>query len=117
MKFLVDAQLPFALVTALRNAGFDTIHTSELPLGNDTPDTEINRISIAEQRVVVSKDGDFFDSFTRKAEPYKLLHIRTGNVDNRSLCSQIERNLDQIVAVLTVGEVVEITKTYLFRII
>lgn len=77
MKFLVDAQLPRSLARFLHDKGHDAIHTLDLPAGNDTSDNEINSISISENRVVISKDGDFYDSFTATREPYKLLHIRT----------------------------------------
>lgn len=70
MKFIVDAQLPFALAAFLREKGFDAVHTKELPNGNDTTDAEINALSIAENRIVISKDGDFYDSFTDTKEPY-----------------------------------------------
>jgi predicted nuclease of predicted toxin-antitoxin system len=50
MKFLVDAQLPKTLAYSLREKGFDVIHTSELPHGNDTTDAEINELSIAEDK-------------------------------------------------------------------
>jgi predicted nuclease of predicted toxin-antitoxin system len=66
MKFIVDAQLPKTLAYALREKGFDAIHTSELPDGNDTTDNEINRLSLPEERIVISKDADFYDSFTAK---------------------------------------------------
>ncbi len=46
MKFLVDAQLVVRLARFLQKAGYDTIHTRELPLKNVTPDPEINTISI-----------------------------------------------------------------------
>jgi predicted nuclease of predicted toxin-antitoxin system len=39
MKFLVDAQLPVRLARFLQGAGYDTIHTRDLPLKNTTPDT------------------------------------------------------------------------------
>jgi predicted nuclease of predicted toxin-antitoxin system len=44
MKFIVDAHLPKTLAYSLREKGFDVLHTSELPAGNDTSDTEINRL-------------------------------------------------------------------------
>jgi hypothetical protein len=38
MKFLIDAQLPRRLAHQLRAAGFETIHTLDLPQGNRTSD-------------------------------------------------------------------------------
>lgn len=54
MKFLVDAQLPRRLVRQLRELGFDAVHTLDLQLGNRTPDSVINEISIQEQYIVVT---------------------------------------------------------------
>ena len=50
MRFLVDAHLPPTLCGLLQRLGHDAIHTSRLPRGNDTTDTEINRRSLEEQR-------------------------------------------------------------------
>ncbi len=44
MKFLVDAQLPRQLAETLNWRGYDALHTLELPLGNWTSDSEINRV-------------------------------------------------------------------------
>ena len=116
MKFLVDAQLPRSLVRFLCDKGHDAIHTLDLPDSNDTIDSEITRISLAEQRVVISKDGDFYDSFSARREPYKLLHIRTGNSTNAELIGLFEKNLETIIAELGSGSVVEITRHYIVTI-
>lgn len=63
MKFIVDAQLPFAVVKWLRQKGFDALHTSELPAQNLTADILIIQLSVVEQRVVISKDRDFWGIF------------------------------------------------------
>jgi len=116
MKFLVDAQLPHILAKFLCDKGHDAINTSRLPNGNDTADDEINRISLTEERVVISKDGDFYNSFTAKREPYKLLHIRIGNSNNSASIRLFEKNLDKIIAELESASVVEITRSYIITI-
>jgi predicted nuclease of predicted toxin-antitoxin system len=80
MKFLVDAQLPVRLARLLQEAGYDIIHTRELPQQNATSDSSINSISIQEERVVITKDSDFVDSFLTVQQPYKLLLVTTGNI-------------------------------------
>jgi predicted nuclease of predicted toxin-antitoxin system len=62
MKFLVDAHLPAGLCGLLQAAGHDAIHTAALPARNQTPDRAINELSITDQRVVISKDTDFYYS-------------------------------------------------------
>ena len=95
MKFLVDAQLPRRLVKRLREAGFDAIHTLDLPLSNRTSDTEINALSIREQYVVVTKDADFVNSFHLHHQPYKLLLVSTGNIRNLELETLFLANIEK----------------------
>lgn len=116
MKFLVYAQLPRSLASFLRERGFDAIHTSELPNGNDTDDAEINRLSLSDQRIVISKDGDFYNGFTPKKEPYKLLHIRTGNTSNAKLIEIFDKNIGAILSNLDEGDVVEIDQHYIIAL-
>lgn len=97
MKFLVDAQLPIRLARLLSEAGYDTLHTRDLPQQNATPDTDINALSIAEQRVVITKDSDFLNSFLTTQQPYKLLLVTTGNIKNSDLEALFMQNLTQIV--------------------
>src|SRR5690606_7017938 len=104
--------LPRTLVHLLNNCGHDAIHTRDLPTGNATPDSDINRISLAEERIVVSKDGDFYNSYIATKEPFKLLHIATGNISNTELLTLIERNIDLIVKSLENGQVVSVDRRY-----
>ncbi len=62
MKFLVDAHLPPSLCAVLARHGHDVKHTLDLAEKNSTKDSAINQISIHEERVVISKDSDFFYS-------------------------------------------------------
>lgn len=96
MKFLIDAQLPVRLARFLQNAGHDTIHTRDLPEHNATPDAFINFISIQEQRIVITKDSDFVQSFLLQNQPYKLLLIATGNIKNSDLESLFVHHLEQL---------------------
>ena len=97
MKFLVDAQLPLRLARCLRDAGHDVVHTRELPDQNATPDSVINQLSITEERVVITKDVDFLETFLIRQQPYKLLLVTTGNIKNAALESLFLNNLTQLV--------------------
>lgn len=110
MKFLVDAQLPIRLARLLREAGYDTIHTRELPQKNATPDLLINSISIQEERVVITKDSDFVDSFLTVRQPYKLLLITTGNIKNTDLEILFTTHLSLIVDLLSQHNYIELSK-------
>jgi predicted nuclease of predicted toxin-antitoxin system len=97
MKFLVDAQLPVRLARFLQMEGYDAVHTRDLPRKNQTTDTEINTISTQENRIVITKDSDFLDSFLIRQEPHKLLLVTTGNITNAELETLFHNNLSHLV--------------------
>ncbi|MBA4147358.1 MAG: DUF5615 family PIN-like protein [Verrucomicrobia bacterium] len=71
MRFIVDAHLSPGICKMLQAAGHDAIHTTQLSNGNRTSDQTINELSLSEQRVLISKDTDFYYSL--------LLHHKPGN--------------------------------------
>ena len=97
----------------LHVAGHDALHTLDLPRGNATTDAEVNRVSLKQQRVVVTKDADFVQSFLLQGRPYKLLLVSTGNIGNEELIALFERRLRQIDAFLNEGAFVEVTLEFL----
>ncbi len=96
MKFLVDAQLPVRLARFLGSLRYDTIHTKDLPDQNATLDLQINAISIQENRIVITKDSDFVNSFLTIQQPYKLLLITTGNIKNSNLETLFSTNFKSL---------------------
>jgi predicted nuclease of predicted toxin-antitoxin system len=117
MKFLVDAQLPIRLSIFLRDRGFDSIHTVDLPNKNQTSDIDIIKRSMVEKRVVISKDADFYNSFLRKAEPYKLIFLRVGNMSTDEVIKLFEKNMQVIVDQISRNLVVEISSQNIITII
>ncbi len=116
MKFLIDAQLPKMLAEFLRERDFDAVHTLELPNKNITGDSEINRISLAEQRIVILKDSDFYDTYSAKQEPYKLLYLTMGNIRNKDLIELFDKNFLLIIHSLQNGSVVELSQNTVITI-
>lgn len=96
MKFLVDAQLPKRFCSWLAVAGHDAVHTLDLPKRNRTSDSEILEIADQEDRIVVTKDDDFVQSFLLAGRPPKLLLVATGNISNSELERLIGANLAMI---------------------
>jgi predicted nuclease of predicted toxin-antitoxin system len=111
MKFLLDAQLPRRLAVRLQAAEHDAIHTLDLPPGNRTSDSIINEISSNEDRVVVTKDADFVNSFLIARRPYKLLLISTGNIKNNELEIILLGNIKAIVESFISPDFIEISRT------
>ncbi len=73
----------------------------------------IGEISVAEERVILSKDIDFYNSLVLHAKPWKLVLIRTGNIGSRELTVLLEARLDDIVDALAENTLVEIDRTSL----
>jgi predicted nuclease of predicted toxin-antitoxin system len=108
VRFLVDAQLPARLARLLCDEGHDAIHSSTLPEGNRTSDTEIAAIADADDRVVISKDRDFRDSHLLHGVPRRLLAVVTGNITNAHLVALFESNLTPIIEALTEVRFIEL---------
>lgn len=93
--------------------GEDAIHTLDLPARNLTTDREICQLALTDQRVVVTKDSDFVDSFLMRAEPQKLLFISTGNIPNDQLVQLLRANWNGILQMFSQGDFVELSRTSL----
>ncbi|MBE2268161.1 MAG: DUF5615 family PIN-like protein [Anaerolinea sp.] len=111
MNFLVDAHLPRRLALAIATQGHDVKHTLDLPNANKTKDHQINDVSEEEQRVVISKDGDFVNSLLVSNRPYKLLLISTGNISNRELEALLLPQLLRIVTEFETHRFIELNRT------
>ena len=109
MKFLVDAHLPPGLCALPGDAGHDALHTSRMPAQNQSTNQIINDLSLSEQRVVISKDTDFYYSHLLHQKPWKLVLARTGNtpvgfdgqtvfgVGGMELCAHTNQGLNSLV--------------------
>lgn len=113
MRFLIDAHLPRRLVILLASAGHDAIHTLDLPDGNKTTDVFILKVAAQEQRVVVTKDADFVNSYQVKQQPERLLLISTGNITNAALEALLVPGLPSIVSAFSTAHFLELSKTAL----
>ena len=110
MRFVVDAHLPPRLCAVLKAAGHEGTHTGQLTARNQTPDKIINQLSLTEQRVVVTKDSDFYHSHVLHGRPWKLLLVRTGNIRTRELTELFQRHLPAIVAAFERNSLVELDR-------
>jgi predicted nuclease of predicted toxin-antitoxin system len=108
VKFIIDAQLPKSLSEFLKTKGYDSVHTTELTLGNKTTDTEINNIAEKQGRIVISKDNDFLESHLLKHQPPKLLIVKTGNITNSKLISIFDKNIEKICSSFNESNLIEV---------
>ena len=96
MKFLIDAHLPPSLRAVFLAAGHDAIHTLDMPDQNASRDGLLNEVSMAEMRVVVTKDTDFYYSHLLHGRPWKLVLVRTGNLGLMATKLMFETHLPEI---------------------
>jgi predicted nuclease of predicted toxin-antitoxin system len=110
MKFLVDAQLPRRFCNWLQENGHDAVHTLDLELGNETPDSEIILLADRDGRIVVTKDDDFVQSFLLRNTPQRLLLVASGNIGNTELERLIITALPTIAEAFETAHYIEISK-------
>jgi predicted nuclease of predicted toxin-antitoxin system len=110
VKFNVDAQLPRALSEFIILRVFDSINTLDFPDKNHTKDSQISRLAMDENRIVVSMDLDFLESFLLKSEPEKLNMVKTGNIFNSALIKIFDENLALITRLLSKSNFIEIDR-------
>ena len=110
MRFLLGAQLPPSLKQLSIDNGYDCIHTIDLAQGNDTPDKTINKLSLAEQRILITKDSDFYESFIIKNEPYKLIMVKLGNTSTKELIRFFKKWFAEIIDKIEVENMVLLRK-------
>ena len=114
IKFIVDAQLPYRLAILLREKGFDVKHTDDLPNKELTIDSEIRTSAKIENRSVITKDNDFFESCIINKSPSGLLLISTGNILNKVLFNLFNKHFDLIIKYFKTCNFVELINDELF---
>ncbi len=110
MKFLIDAQLPPSLKNLFISNGYDCVHTIELEFGNGTTDEIINKISMEEQRIVITKDSDFYHSFIIKKEPFKLIFVKLGNTSKDDLLNFFSNKFSEIISAIETEDLILLSK-------
>jgi len=108
VKFLVDNQLPPALAQYFRKRGFDCQHVLDVGLSKAL-DVEICRYAEAQERIIVSKDEDFFYLASHSKSKVRLLWVRLVNCRTAALLAAFDRLWPLIESSLKTGDrVIEI---------
>ena len=101
LRFIIDTQLPPSLSAFLKRNDLNATHIFEYPSGALTTDEEIISIAKRENRIVVSKDFDFFDYYLLNNYPPAILLLQLGNIKNRDLFVFMENHLEAICMLFT----------------
>lgn len=84
------------------------MHTDDLPDKERTSDKKIRKVSVEENRIIISKDSDFLDSLLISGVPTKLLLVTTGNIINKELLILFEKYFDSIVQLFDLYNLIEL---------
>jgi predicted nuclease of predicted toxin-antitoxin system len=98
LRYIIDTQLPPRLAAFLREKNFDAVHTTDYPEGHLLQDAEIRAIADAEDRIIITKDTDFFDYYMVKGSPPMVLLLKVGNISNADLISLFTAKLPLIIS-------------------
>lgn len=98
-----DTQLPPKLAKFLNTKGCDAIHTTFFPDGYLLQDQEIREIAIQENRIIITKDNDFFDGYLAQGAPPQVLLLQFGNIKNEELLAYFDNEFSNIQALFEGG--------------
>ncbi|MCB0594692.1 MAG: DUF5615 family PIN-like protein [Lewinellaceae bacterium] len=116
MKFIIDAHLPKAIGSYFIELGHETVHTSDLVLGNKTDDQDITKIANEENAVVISKDNDFYHSFLLFRKPPKLILVKVGNMKLADVKALFQREAEKLLDLLGNYDLIELHKDKIIAI-
>lgn len=103
LKFLVDEQLPQALVRWLVARGHQARHVEDLGMSS-TGDAEIATFAKSEDLIVVSKDADFLWLHAQDPKSFGLILLRLGNCTNSELLRRLDVIWPEIVLAFSAGD-------------
>ena len=103
MRFLVDAQLPPALVRSLVTEGHEAWHVADCGL-QSASDHLIWTFAVENRYIIITKDEDFARRRAVRADGPQIVWLRLPNARRRDLLKWFEQALPTIVRSLDRGE-------------
>jgi predicted nuclease of predicted toxin-antitoxin system len=102
MTFLIDAQLPPALVQWLRERGHTAEHVVEVGLAA-AEDVDIWNRAAQDGAIIMTKDEDFAERAARENSGPVIVWLRIGNATNRALTHWLNPRWAEITGLLESG--------------
>ena len=79
-----------------------------MPNMERTSDSEIINISELEDRIIITKDKDFLDSYLLFNKPKKLVLITSGNIKNKAFFLLFKSNFKTVIELLSQHSLIEL---------
>lgn len=102
MMFLIDAQLPPALVHWLHERGHTAEHVADVGL-SDAEDVDVWNRAAQDGATIVTKDEDFAERAARDSSSPVIVWLRIGNSTNRALLHWLSPRWAEIEELLESG--------------
>jgi predicted nuclease of predicted toxin-antitoxin system len=93
MKFLCDVHISYKVVKHLNSMGFKAVHVNEILDKWFTKDQDICRYADEFDFIVISKDGDFKNSYLINKTPRKFIKVNLGNIAPARLNEMLSKNV------------------------
>lgn len=103
MRFLVDANLPPALASWIRERGCGCDHVADVGLAS-ADDRKIWAYALANNAAIVSKDEDFVLLRARSTAGPQIVWVRTGNAARRLLLPRFDVAWTALLGALEQGQ-------------
>jgi len=110
MRFIIDAQLPPALATLLKDHGYEADHVASVGL-RDADDAAIWDFALRHDAIVVTKDEDFPHRQKQARIGPLIVWLRVGNTSRRALLEWFNPLLPTMISLIGEGErLIEVRK-------
>ena len=107
-RYLIDENLPITLAPII--GGECTIASS---LGARPTDAQLWQHARADDRVLLTKDADFFERILLEGPPPKIVWLRVGNLRRVELEAHVRRVWPAVLALLATCDVVQVHRDQL----
>ena len=103
MRFLIDQQLPLALVGFFQGKGCESQHVLQIGM-ESAPDLYICQYALDQNQIIVSKDQDFFYLSQSQGVSVRLLWVRLGNCRKQALLAALSQHWVEISGYFDAGD-------------
>ena len=103
MTFLVDNQLPQALIRLFISRGYQAEHVLDLGM-EEVDDLVIWNYATKNKRVIVTKDEDFISLSLQAETKNQVVWVRLGNCRTAPLLAAFESALPKLIQALQQGD-------------